>query len=88
MKIYSGYEDGGVTREDEITLIRPDFIRKDLPLPELGAACKFVVSISSKDFVGSLRDITRTASRGEDGLKFYRFAEFSVEDSLLKIDAR
>jgi len=88
MKIYSGYEDGGVTREDEIILTRPDFIRKDLLLPKLEAACKLVVSISSKDFVESLRDITRTASHGKDGLKFYRFAEFSVEDSLLKIVAR
>ena len=86
MKIYSGYEDGGVTREDEITLTRPDFIRKDHPLPELGAACKLVVSISSKDFVESLRDIRRTKFSGKT--KYARFAEFSLEDSSLKIVAR
>jgi hypothetical protein len=87
MKIYSGYEDGGITREDEIQLTRPEYLREDSPLPELDATCKLVVSISSEDFVGSLRDIKRTKYNDEKEVKYARLAELSVEDSSLKIVA-
>jgi ParB-like chromosome segregation protein Spo0J len=88
MKIYSGYGDGGVMHEAQIRLAMPEFIREDIMELQLDPSCRAVVSISSKDFAGSLRDIPRTKVDREGKPRFAMYAAFSIEDSLLKIVAK
>jgi len=88
MKIYSGYEEGGVMHEAQIPLTKPEFIRKDIEAPQFDPSCRVVVSISSKDFAESLRDIPRTKVDLDGKKRFARYAAFSMEDSLLKVKAR
>ena len=88
MKIYSGYEDGSVLREAQVNLTRPEFVRKEFEVPNLRPTCKAVVSISSKDFVGSLKDIKKTKINSKGKALFARFARLSIEDSALKIVSR
>ena len=88
IKIYSGYEAGGVTRDATIRLARPEFGPKDRGIPELNPSCVVVVSISSKDFVNSLKDIGWTKNFDEKNSRRHtRYARFSMEESKLKIMA-
>ena len=73
--------------EAQIPLTKPEFIRKDIKAKQLDPSCRVVISISSKDFAESLRDIPRTKIDQDGKKRFARFAAFSMEDSLLKVKA-
>jgi ParB-like chromosome segregation protein Spo0J len=87
MKIYSGYEEGGVIHEAQIELANPKYMRKDLGALQLNPGCKAVVSISSKDFAGSLGEIPKKEVDDGSNKKSVRYAAFSMEGSLLKVVA-
>ncbi|MGV8127398.1 MAG: hypothetical protein ACP5PV_09345 [Methanothrix sp.] len=87
MKIYSGYEEGGVMHEAQIKLANPKYMRKDLGGLQLNPRCKAVVSISSKDFAGSLGEIPKTEVDDGNNRRSVRCARFSMEGSLLKVVA-
>lgn len=87
MKIYSGYEEGGIMHEAQIRLANPEYMREDLGALQLNPSCRAVVSISSKDFAGSLGDIPKTEVEDGSNKRSVRYAAFSMEDSLLKVAA-
>jgi len=88
MKIYSGYEACGVTRDATIRLARLEFGPKNRGTPKLNPPCVAVVSISSKDFVRSLGNIRWTQISDENNNRRHvRNATFSIEDSKIKIVA-
>jgi len=92
MKLFSGYDEGGVTREDQIHLTQSEWVLEDRRFPQLDPTCCAVISISSKDFVNSLRDVKRTKVPRENPrdkkTRFASYAKISIEESMLRIDSR